>query len=97
MILPLAIGEGAAAVTFGDRDHAARKSPSDAEAVVTNHEAANCYRRILDAIARRPDDYDPAMVEDFTKLVANLDRDWSPSEPPFSNRTQDIYLSPWVR
>ena len=34
MILPLAIGEGAAAVTFGDRDHAARKSPSDAEAVV---------------------------------------------------------------
>ena len=32
----LAIGEGAATVTFGDRDHAARRSPSDAEAGVTS-------------------------------------------------------------
>ena len=35
MIPPLAINEGAATVTFGDRDHAARRSPSDAEAGVT--------------------------------------------------------------
>ncbi len=38
-----------------------------------NREAADCYRRMLAVIARRPDDYDPAMVEDFTKLVAKLD------------------------
>ena len=49
MILPLAIGEGAAAVTFGDRDHAARKSPSDAEAVVTStHHPKNVTQAYMD-------------------------------------------------
>ncbi len=38
-----------------------------------NREAADCYRRMLDVIGRRPDDYDPAMITDFTALIAKLD------------------------
>jgi tetratricopeptide (TPR) repeat protein len=42
--------------------------------------AADCYRRMLDVIARRPDDYDAAMIADFTVLIAKLD-------PPASTAT----------
>ncbi|MFM9938229.1 MAG: hypothetical protein ACKVP7_01880 [Hyphomicrobiaceae bacterium] len=34
-VATLAFGEGAATVTFGNRDHADRRSPSDAEVGVT--------------------------------------------------------------
>ena len=43
-----------------------------------NREAADCYRAMLDVIARHPDDYDPEMVDDFTALIAKLD---PPSTP----------------
>ena len=40
----LAIDEGDAHVTFGDRDRAARRSPSDAEAVVTSSSRVAAFR-----------------------------------------------------
>jgi tetratricopeptide (TPR) repeat protein len=44
-----------------------------------NREAADCYRRMLDVIGCRPDDYDPEMVAHFTALIAKLDPPASPA------------------
>ena len=38
-----------------------------------HREAADCYRRVLDVIRRRPDDYDPAFEQKFVELIAKLD------------------------
>jgi tetratricopeptide (TPR) repeat protein len=44
-----------------------------------NREAADCYRRMLDVISRRPDDYDLEMITDFTALIARLDPPATPA------------------
>ena len=44
-----------------------------------NREAADCYRRMLDVISHRPDDYDPEMITDFTALIARLDPPATPA------------------
>ena len=38
-----------------------------------HREAADCYRKVLDVIRRRPDDYDPAFEQKFVELIARLD------------------------
>ena len=36
-------------------------------------QAADCYRKVLELIRRRPDDCDPAFEEKFVRLIAKLD------------------------
>jgi tetratricopeptide (TPR) repeat protein len=38
-----------------------------------NKQAADCYRKVLDIIRRRPGDYDAAFDEKFINLIAKLD------------------------
>ncbi len=38
-----------------------------------NKQAADCYRKVLDIIRRRPGDYDAAFDEKFVNLIAKLD------------------------
>lgn len=35
--------------------------------------AADCYRKVLDVIRQRPDDYDPAFEQKFVQLINKLD------------------------
>ena len=43
------------------------------EARGENGQAADCYRKVLDVIRRRPDDYDATFDEKFVNLIAKLD------------------------
>lgn len=43
------------------------------EARGENGQAADCYRKVLDVIRQRPDDYDAAFDEKFVNLIAKLD------------------------
>ena len=43
------------------------------EARGENAKAAACYRKVLDLIRQRPDDYDAAFDEKFVNLIAKLD------------------------
>ena len=43
------------------------------EARGENGQAAACYRKVLDVIRQRPDDYDAAFDEKFVNLIAKLD------------------------
>jgi hypothetical protein len=43
------------------------------EARSDSRQAADCYRKVIDFIRHRPDEYDVKMVEQFTKLVDKLD------------------------
>ena len=43
------------------------------EARGENQKAADCYRKVLGVIRRRPDDYDPAFEQKFVTLVDRLD------------------------
>jgi len=43
------------------------------EARGENGQAAACYRKVLDGIRQRPDDYDAAFDEKFVNLIAKLD------------------------
>jgi len=43
------------------------------EARGENAQAAACYRKVLDLIRQRPDDYDAAFDEKFVNLIAKLD------------------------
>jgi tetratricopeptide (TPR) repeat protein len=43
------------------------------EARGENHQAADCYRKVIAFIRHHPDDYDDAFEDAFIKLVAKLD------------------------
>ena len=43
------------------------------EARGDSRQAADCYRKVIDFIRQRPDDYDAGMIEQFAKLVDRLD------------------------
>jgi tetratricopeptide (TPR) repeat protein len=43
------------------------------EARGENAQAAACYRKVLDVIRQRPDDYHPAFEQKFVNLIAKLD------------------------
>ena len=43
------------------------------EARGDNQKAADCYRKVIDFIRDRPDDYDDGFAEVFVKLVEKLD------------------------
>lgn len=42
------------------------------EARGDDQQAADCYRKVLDVIRQRPDDYDPAFEQKFVNLIAKL-------------------------
>jgi tetratricopeptide (TPR) repeat protein len=48
------------------------------EARGENQQAADCYRKVIDFAANRPDQYAPAFVETFRRLVRQLDPSTTP-------------------
>lgn len=38
-----------------------------------NRQAANCYRRLIDFIRQRADDFDPETIDDYAARIAKLD------------------------
>jgi hypothetical protein len=42
------------------------------EARGDNQKAADCYRKVINFIRARPDDYDPAFENEFVKRVDNV-------------------------